>query len=119
MSEETKNFIDKLSAGDNAGAGEAFKDALRVKVGDQLDQARKDMAGNLFNGTLEAEPHSDPKPEIAEPGTFTKEGEVVPTTDAGKDGEAELDLSKPDEPVDNGTPDTMVGVDVNAGEQNN
>ena len=116
MSEETKNFIDKLSAGDNAGAGEAFKDALRVKVGNQLDQARKDMAGNLFNGTLEAEPHSDPKPEIADPGTFTKEGEVVPTTDAGKDGQAELDLSKPE---DNGTPDTMVGVDVNAGEQNN
>ena len=119
MSEETKAFIDKLADGDNAGAGEAFKDALRVKVGSQLDQARKDMAGNLFNGNVEAEPHSDPKPEIADPGTFTKEGEVVPTTDAGKDGEAELDLSKPDETVDNGTPDTMVGVDVNAGEQNN
>ena len=119
MSEETKAFIDKLAAGDNAAAGEAFKDALRVKVGNQLDQARKDMAGNLFNGNIEAEPHSDPKPEIADPGTFTKEGEVVPTTDAGKDGQAELDLSKPKQPVDNGTPDTMVGVDVNAGEQNN
>ena len=116
MSEETKAFIDKLAAGDNAAAGDAFKDALRSKVGSQLDQARKDMAGNLFNGNIEAEPHSDPKPEIADPGTFTKEGEVVPTTDAGKDGEAELDLSKPE---DNGTPDTMVGVDVNAGEQNN
>ena len=119
MSEETKAFIDKLADGDNAGAGEAFKDALRVKVGSQLDQARKDMAGNLFNGNVEAEPHSDPKPEIADPGTFTKEGEVVPTTDAGKDGEAELDLTEPDNPKDNGTPDTMVGVDVNAGEQNN
>ena len=119
MSEETKAFIDKLADGDNAGAGEAFKDALRVKVGGQLDQARKDMAGNLFNGNIEAEPHSDPKPEIADPGTFTREGEVVPTD--GKDGkaQAELDLSKPDQPVDNGTPDTMVGVDVNAGEQNN
>ena len=116
MSEETKAFIDKLADGDNAGAGEAFKDALRVKVGDQLDQARKDMAGNMFNGNVEAEPHSAPKPEIADPGTFTKEGEVVPTTDAGKDGEAQIDLSKPEE---NGTPDTMVGVDVNAGEQNN
>ena len=40
MSEETKAFIDKLADGDNAGAGEAFKDALRVKVGSQLDQAR-------------------------------------------------------------------------------
>ena len=116
MSEETKAFIDKLADGDNAGAGEAFKDALRSKVGSQLDQARKDMAGNLFNGNIEAEPQSAPKPEIADPGTFTKEGEVVPTTDAGKDGQAELDLSKPE---DNGTPDTMVGVDVNAGEQNN
>ena len=116
MSEETKAFIDKLAAGDNAAAGDAFKDALRSKVGSQLDQARKDMAGNLFNGNIEAEPHSDPKPEIADPGTFTKEGEVVPTTDAGKDGQAELDLSKPE---DTGTPDTMVGVDVNAGEQNN
>ena len=113
MSEETKNFIDKLAAGDNAGAGEAFKDALRVKVGNQLDQARKDMAGNLFNGNIEAEPHSDPKPEIADPGTFTKEGEVVDTTNA-KDGEAQIDLTQTD-----GTPDTMVGVDVNAGEQNN
>ena len=113
MSEETKAFIDKLADGDNAGAGEAFKDALRVKVGSQLDQARKDMAGNLFNGNVEAEPHSDPKPEIADPGTFTKEGEVVDTTNA-KDGEAQIDLSQTD-----GTPDTMVGVDVNAGEQNN
>ena len=113
MSEETKNFIDKLAAGDNAGAGEAFKDALRVKVGSQLDQARKDMAGNLFNGNVEAEPHSDPKPEIADPGTFTKEGEVVDTTNV-KDGEAQIDLTQTD-----GTPDTMVGVDVNAGEQNN
>ena len=113
MSEETKNFIDKLAAGDNAGAGEAFKDALRVKVGNQLDQARKDMAGNLLNGNVEAEPHSDPKPEIADPGTFTKEGEVVDTTNA-KDGEAQIDLSQTD-----GTPDTMVGGDVNAGEQNN
>jgi hypothetical protein len=115
MSEETKNFIDKLAAGDNAGAGEAFKDALRVKVGNTLDAHRKDMAGNLFNQTdnpiPEAEAHSDPKPEVADPGTFTKDGQVVDTT--GNDGKAELDLS------DNGTPDTMVGVDVNAGEQNN
>ena len=117
MSEETKNFIDKLSAGDNAGAGEAFKDALRVKVGNTLDAHRKDMAGNLFNQIdnpiPEAEAHSDPKPEIADPGTFTKDGQVVDTT-GEKDGQAQIDLSQPD-----GTPDTMVGVDVNAGEQNN
>ena len=114
MSEETKAFIDKLAAGDNAGAGDAFKDALRVKVGQTLDNHRKDMAGNLFNQTdnpiPEAEPHSDPKPEIADPGTFDKEGNVIDTT--GKDGKAEIDLSQ------DGTADTMVGVDVNAGEPN-
>jgi len=109
MSEETKAFIDKLAAGDNAAAGDAFKDALRAKVGSQLDQARKDMAGNLFNGNLEAQPHSDPKPEVADTGTFTREGDVVSTA-GEKDGKAELEID--------GTPDTMVGVDVNAGEQN-
>ena len=112
MTEEVKNFIDKMAQNDMVGAGDAFKDALRSKVGDSLDKQRQDVAGTMFK----AEPHSDPKPEIADPGTFTKEGEVVPTTDAGKDGEAQIDLSQPE---DNGTPDTMVGVDVNAGEQNN
>ena len=113
MSEETKNFIDKLAAGDNAGAGEAFKDALRVKVGQTLDAHRKDMAGNMFNQANpvpEAEAHSDPKPEIADPGRFDKEGNVIDTVE--KDGKAELDLSQ------DGTADTMVGVDVNAGEPN-
>ena len=114
MSEETKNFIDKLAAGDNAGAGEAFKDALRVKVGQTLDAHRKDMAGNMFNQANpipEAEAHSDPKPEIADPGTFDRDGNVLDTT-GQKDGNAELDLSQ------DGTADTMVGVDVNAGEPN-
>ena len=114
MSEETKTFIDKLAAGDNAGAGDAFKDALRVKVGQTLDNHRKDMAGNMFNQANpipEAEAHSDPKPEIADPGTFDRDGNVLDTT-GQKDGQAELDLSQ------DGTADTMVGVDVNASEPN-
>ncbi len=93
MSEETKALIDKLADGDNAGAGEAFKDALRVKVGSQLDQARKDMAGNLFNGNIEAEPHSDPKPEISGTGTFTKDGQVEPT---GAEAQAETQPETPE-----------------------
>ena len=114
MSEETKAFIDKLAAGDNAGAGDAFKDALRVKVGQTLDAHRKDMAGNMFNQANpipEAEAHSDPKPEIADPGSFDRDGNVLDTT-GQKDGQAELDLSQ------DGTADTMVGVDVNASEPN-
>jgi hypothetical protein len=32
INDNTKNFIDQLSNGNNADAGEAFKDALRDKV---------------------------------------------------------------------------------------
>ena len=31
MSSEVKNFIDKIQAGDNASAGDAFKDAALVR----------------------------------------------------------------------------------------
>jgi len=92
MSEEVRNFIDKIADGDNAAAGDAFKDALRVKVGDALDAHRQEVAGNLFNGTFEAQPHSDPKPEIADPGTFNQDGSVSSVT--GNDGEAQIDLTQ-------------------------
>ena len=107
MSDEVKQFIDQIANGDNAGAGDAFKDALRAKVGSSLDNHRKEIASSLFNG-IEAEAHSDPKPEVADVGTFNQDGSVS----TAKDGQAEIDLSQ------DGTADTMVGVDVNAGEQN-
>jgi hypothetical protein len=72
MSEHVKSFIDKLSLGQAAEAGEAFKDALRDKVGDALEARRKELAGVLFQGKMEAEPHSDPKPVIAEPSAKTE-----------------------------------------------
>ena len=75
MSEEVKQFIDKMAQNDMVGAGDAFKDALRSKVGDALDVKRQDTAGAMFK----AEPHSDPKPEIAGTGTFTQDGQVEPT----------------------------------------
>ena len=91
----TKNFIDQLSKGNNDEAGEAVKAALRDKVADQLDTARKDLAGNMFKVPTEAETFSDPKPEIADPGVFNADGSVSPTpTDAqAKDGKAEIDLT--------------------------
>jgi len=98
MSEEVKNFVDALANGNNDQAGEAFKDALRAKVGDTLDNHRKELASNLFNGQVEvptkAEPYSDPKPEIADPGTFNPDGTVA---DPKNDGEAELDLTQDNE----------------------
>ena len=95
VNDNTKNFIDQLSQGNNDEAGEAFKAALRDKVADSLANARKDLAGNMFKEPIEAEAHSDPKPEIAAPGVFNADGSVSPTpTDAqAKDGEAQIDLA--------------------------
>ena len=90
MSEEVKNFVDALANANNDQAGEAFKDALRAKVGDALDNQRKELAGNLFN----AQPFSDPKPEIADAGTFNQDGTIA---SAQNDGEAEIDLTQDNE----------------------
>ena len=89
MSEEVKQFIDKMAQNDMVGAGDAFKDALRAKVGDQLDIKRQDIAGNMF----QAQPHSDPKPEIAGTGTFTQDGQVEPT---GANAQAETQPETPE-----------------------
>ena len=89
MSEEVKQFIDKMAKNDMVGAGDAFKDALRAKVGDQLDVKRQDVAGNMF----QAQPHSDPKPEIAGTGTFTQDGQVEPT---GANAQAETQPETPE-----------------------
>ena len=105
VNDNTKNFIDHLSQGNNDEAGEAFKSALRDKVADSLANARKELASNMFKVPTEAETFSDPKPEVADPGTFNQDGSVSPTETAAqsKDGKAELDL----------TPEAE-----NAGEQN-
>ena len=89
MTEEVKNFIDKLAKNDMVGAGDAFKDALRSKVGDSLDKQRQDVAGTMFK----AEPHSDPKPEISGTGTLTQDGQVEPT---GKEAQVETQPETPE-----------------------
>jgi len=93
MSEHVKKFIDDIQNGKNADAGEAFKDALRAKVANGLDTKRKEMASQMFNTAqsipAEAAAFSDPKPEVAEPGTFEQDGSVSSV----KDGQAEIDLT--------------------------
>jgi hypothetical protein len=101
MSEEVKSFIDKLAQNDMVGAGDAFKDALRAKVGDQLDAKRQDVASNLFK----AEPHSDPKPDIAGTGTFTKDGQVEPTGATAQEQEPTQEVPNEVEPVSAEQPD--------------
>jgi len=81
MSEQVKKFVDDLANGNNADAGEAFKDALRDKVAAGLDNARQEIAKNIFNG-VDADPISDPKPEYAGPNdrtdaVFDTEGEQI------------------------------------------
>ena len=98
MSDEVKNFIDQIQAGKNADAGEAFKDALRAKVGSALDAHRQEVASNLFNGTVEAQSFSDPKPVIADPGTFNQDGSV--STTLNQDGQAQIDLTQGSDNVD-------------------
>ena len=71
MSEHIKKFVDDLSNGNNADAGEAFKDALRAKVADSLDQHRIDVAGKIFSD-VEAQPFSDPKPAVTDPAPETE-----------------------------------------------
>ena len=93
MSEHTKTFIDNLEAGQNADAGEAFKNALRDKMGNALDARRQELAASLFNQTPQADPISDPKPEIADVGTFTADGQVQTSADLANDGKAEIEIA--------------------------
>ena len=71
MSEHVTKFVDDLSKGNNADAGEAFKDALRAKVADGLDKQRIDIASRIFTD-VEAQPFSDPKPAVTDPSPETE-----------------------------------------------
>ena len=71
MSEHVSKFVDDLSKGNNADAGEAFKDALRAKVADGLDKQRVYIASKIFSD-VEAQPFSDPKPAVTDPSPETE-----------------------------------------------
>jgi hypothetical protein len=99
MSEKIGQFVDYLQADKQAEAGEAFKDALRAKVADSLDAQRADIAGKIFN-TVEAEPFSDQKPVVTDPGARTDvimdtQGKPIPFNDEQPTPTAEV----PEAPV--------------------
>jgi len=80
MSEQIKSFISNVYKDNNIDAGEDFKDAIRAKVGDALENKRKELSQALFKaqqGEFEQEPHNVGKPEVAEPGTFAPDGTVI------------------------------------------
>ena len=87
MSEEVKSFINNVQNNNNVDAGQDFKDAIRAKVGDALDARRKEMAQNLFkaqNDEFEEAPHNEPKPEVADTGSFAPDGSVINSSDETK-----------------------------------
>ena len=89
MSEHIKKFVDDLAVGNNADAGEAFKNALRDKVATSLDAQRQDIAGKIF-ADIQPEAHSDPKPVVTDPAPETEtvmdtQGNEVQFTDNGNE----------------------------------
>ena len=99
MSEKIEKFVNDLESGNQADAGEAFKDALRAKVADSLDAQRADIAGKIFN-TVEAQPFSDEKPVVTDPGERTDvvmdtQGKPIPFNDEQPTPTAEV----PEAPV--------------------
>ena len=64
--EDTKNMINALDKGDNVEAEKAFKAALSDKVGAELDQRRKDLAGTLLNKEQQPETEVDANTEPTE-----------------------------------------------------
>tara|TARA_Y100000992_G_C21243425_1_gene481964 strand:+ start:227 stop:523 length:297 start_codon:yes stop_codon:yes gene_type:complete len=92
MSEDVKSFINNVYSGNNVDAGQSFKDAIRAKVGDALENRRKEMAQSMFKaqqGEFDEAPHNEPKPEIADTGTFAPDGSVINNT---KETQIDMDL---------------------------
>ena len=60
--EDTKNMINALDKGDNVEAEKAFKAALSDKVGTELDQRRKDLAGTIMSKEPEGQDDNNVEP---------------------------------------------------------
>jgi hypothetical protein len=69
MTESVDKFVRALQTGNNADAGDAFKDALRDKIADRLDGHRKDVASKIFNPTVQN--FSPEKPPVTDPSPRT------------------------------------------------
>ena len=48
------NMVNSLVDGDNIAAQDSFKNALSSKIGDALDDKRKDLAGTIMSKKVEA-----------------------------------------------------------------
>ena len=48
----TREIIDAIADGDNLGAETEFKNAIQVKVGDALEDKRKEVAGSFVKNHI-------------------------------------------------------------------
>ena len=88
----SREFVDAIVDGNNIGAEEVFKTTVGAKVGDALENRRKEMAQSMFKaqqGEFDEAPHNEPKPEIADTGTFAPDGSVINNT---KETQIDMDL---------------------------
>lgn len=53
--EEIRKFIDQLAAGENSEAKETIENILSTKSFDALEDRKKELASNIFNGSKEVE----------------------------------------------------------------
>ena len=53
-------MINALETGDNVSAEKSFKDALSTKVGQELDDKRKEVAGTIMSKELETNDNAEP-----------------------------------------------------------
>ena len=47
-----ENFVDELQKGNNLGAEDAFKSIMTQKVGDALEDKRKEVAGSFVKNHI-------------------------------------------------------------------
>tara|TARA_R100000081_G_C4760723_1_gene139711 strand:+ start:634 stop:843 length:210 start_codon:yes stop_codon:yes gene_type:complete len=59
-SNPTRDMIDALETGDNVSAEKSFKDALSTKVGQELDDKRKEVAGTIMSKEPETNDNAEP-----------------------------------------------------------
>lgn len=55
MSEQIRNMIDSIEAGDFVAAQAAFTDAVNVKMSDAIDTRRIEIANSVYNSEVEQE----------------------------------------------------------------
>jgi hypothetical protein len=66
MSENIRQFIDQLAAGQNAEAKDTLENELAARSFAGLDEYKKEIAKNIFGGNQEQETEAETQVEVQE-----------------------------------------------------